>query len=406
MKVKKVILLLLFCLTHHLTALCQENYVQGYIVTTNGDTLRGEVDYRNWRINPRQVHFKKTGQSASRVYMPIEIKAFHAGGDSYLSGIVEAEKSSKSVMNIDRNPEFIIETDTAFLHALVTGDKSLFHYIDTDDRENFYIGTDKGFELLKYKQYLVTKYDVNLKQTRKLYVGQLINYLSDCETIQKSASNILYSKTSLIKAFKDYYACTSKKEQYSEKVPKHKLDVGVLAGVSGTSLSHGDLSSSFDPSIGFTLNAVFPRSFGRWSLNNTILLTRFTAEDTYSYTSRLGRYFRYDYSIELISLKLHSMLRYTTHRGNIRYFFNGGPLIGYTSATKNRMEIRSKFGPDGYTEVKPAFDSEELPIGYVVGLGSFYQRFSLETRFENTKGLYSAFDSRSLYLMLGYRLNK
>lgn len=38
----------------------QNNYTPGYVVSLNGDTLRGELNYREWDSNPKQIRFKGT----------------------------------------------------------------------------------------------------------------------------------------------------------------------------------------------------------------------------------------------------------------------------------------------------------------------------------------------------------
>ncbi len=36
----------------------QENFMPGFLIMPNGDTLRGEIDNQNWRINPEFICFK------------------------------------------------------------------------------------------------------------------------------------------------------------------------------------------------------------------------------------------------------------------------------------------------------------------------------------------------------------
>lgn len=404
MRFKKELALFLFCIILCLSAFSQENFVQGYIVRTNGDTIRGEVDYRNWRINPGKVQFKKSGQAAAGTYTAKEIKSFYAAGDFYYGAVVEAEKSPRTTMNLDGNPEFIIAMDTTFLHALITGEKSLFHYIDADDRENFYIGNGAGFELLKYKVYLISSHGISKKQSRKHFVGQLMNYFSACEGFQKNAAKVQYTKKSLLKAFEQCYVPKSEGDSYIQQDTKARLDVAMLGGASYAKLSRESLSASVDPVLGLSLNVVIPRNFEKWSLENNILLTRFAAEGSYSET-HMGRYTRYDTDIELTSVKLYHLLRYTTRQQNIRYFGSAGFLHGYSFASRNETRVYSEFGPDSYTRKGPAFPSNEVSVGYAIGVGGVYDKCSLQLRYESTKGII-AFNSRSLLLLFGYRLSK
>ncbi|MFZ4726623.1 MAG: hypothetical protein ACOYMD_14400, partial [Paludibacter sp.] len=50
----------IFAMAISLVVYSQENYVKGFIIKQNGDTLNGLVDYRNWSVNPKQIQFKKS----------------------------------------------------------------------------------------------------------------------------------------------------------------------------------------------------------------------------------------------------------------------------------------------------------------------------------------------------------
>jgi len=57
-------------------AVSQENYVPGYIIGNDGDTLRGFIDYGKWDINPDRIRFKATTAEDGVFYNPIDIAGF------------------------------------------------------------------------------------------------------------------------------------------------------------------------------------------------------------------------------------------------------------------------------------------------------------------------------------------
>lgn len=385
----------------------QENYVDGYVVDLAGDTIQGQIDYQNWQLNPEKVNFKKQGSSSPSSYTPLHISSFYAAGEIYYSGIVQAEKSTQSTMKITKDRSFSFATDTAFLQALVMGQKSLFHYTDRAGRTNFYVSTDAGdFELLKFKMYLISHDGRLIKRRNKTYVSQLINYFGDCEAVGEELLEVEYTKRSLVKAFKTYYSCREKDKYYVHELPKPKLATRFLAGAGFTNLKNTPFAHSNNPVAGISFDFVFPRNFEKWSWNNDLLFTRYVAEDSYE-ESINGRNNLYEYEIELISFKLAHMARYAPPAEGARFFLNLGFVHGYSFVSQNYQKKTSTFGPSSYEEVGKAFlPDNEVSLGYLAGIGTLYNRLLLEGRFEQTKGLLGAFDSNAFYLLLGYRLNK
>jgi hypothetical protein len=35
----------------------QSNFVQAVVINNNGDSIYGQIDYRNWKINPQSISF-------------------------------------------------------------------------------------------------------------------------------------------------------------------------------------------------------------------------------------------------------------------------------------------------------------------------------------------------------------
>ena len=71
----------------------QENYQPGYIVSLAGDTIYGQVDYRNWELNPDKIYFQDESDKVKRSYAPLDIRAFSVQDEFYIGAIVQAEKS-------------------------------------------------------------------------------------------------------------------------------------------------------------------------------------------------------------------------------------------------------------------------------------------------------------------------
>ncbi len=58
----KKILFLLFCILVYSNVFSQKNYLPGYIINNEKDTIKGYINYRNWNINPKKISFRGTNK--------------------------------------------------------------------------------------------------------------------------------------------------------------------------------------------------------------------------------------------------------------------------------------------------------------------------------------------------------
>ena len=52
------------------------NFVKGYILKPNGDTLKGQVDNAEWTDNPTLVRFRTDTKTEGKIYKFFEIMGF------------------------------------------------------------------------------------------------------------------------------------------------------------------------------------------------------------------------------------------------------------------------------------------------------------------------------------------
>ena len=74
-------------------AFSQALYLPAIVVNQQGDTLKGQIDYRNWRVNPKTINFKKdVADGPGQVFTPLSIRYFEVlGKDAYRSAVVVKE---------------------------------------------------------------------------------------------------------------------------------------------------------------------------------------------------------------------------------------------------------------------------------------------------------------------------
>ena len=134
---------ILFALSLSLFSLlltAQTNFKPGIVIPANGDTLKGWIDYSNWRVNPRKIEFRSAPEDKSSVYYTVrEIQYFEiTGEDAYRRAIVTKDMRPARADQITPETRDTIENDTAFLRILVRGSQlSLFEL--TDSKQHFYV---------------------------------------------------------------------------------------------------------------------------------------------------------------------------------------------------------------------------------------------------------------------------
>jgi len=402
-------------------AFSQENFKSGYVIKNTSDTIFGLVDHRDWRSNPGAIRFKTNIENEVVSYRPADIAEFRVDDEIYKSGVIITEVSPRNLGDLEEGPQLNTKIETAFVQTLFKGEKSLYYFISPTGSENFYIKQDTGFELLVYKKYKmhIPRDDKTLILENKRYIGQLVLYLDDCQTISPKLENTSYNKSSLIKAFQYYYECTSSAISFQRKTQKLKFDVGVLVGVSLTSLEFSsidefpylvntDYSSSTNVSAGLFFDIILPVTKGRWSINNELLFSSYKVKGSYTDFKHADYYSITDTEIGYSYLKLNTLLRYKHPVGNVFLFYNMGMSNGLALSETNYKLKESKFHTsESLVEGLALDDTRKYERGFILGAGVEYTRFSLEMRVEMGNGMsnYLVLNSsaKRYYLLLGYK---
>lgn len=415
---KKFGLLLIGLLTFQL-AFSQENYIPGYVIKNSTDTLFGYIDYRNWEKNPNKIYFKTNIENSPISFNPTDIIEFRVEGEIYVSGIIYNEVSPIKTDKLNNDPQINTKVDTTFLQTLFNGEKGLYYYQNSDGRENFYIKQNTGFDLLIYKRYLKQQNGKPTIAENRKYLGQLTLYLNDCETINSKLENTSYKQRSLFELFQFYYNCTQSNISFQKKIEKIHTEVGVLAGVSLTSLEFRHnyyaylVEAGYNPSINFSSGIFFdfilPRNLRKWSINNEIFFSTYKVNGSYEEYENEYYYSVTTTEIGYSYLKINNLVRFKYPIGQLFLFLNGGMSNGFALNERNYKKIESRFyTTETVVEELALDDTRKYEQGYILGIGLKYNRFSFEIRYEKGNGMskYTTLNSSTErgYFLLGYRL--
>lgn len=422
---KKLTLVILGILIFQ-SSFSQTQNLPGYIVTLKGDTIHGTIDYHSWGVNPTKVSFRSVNDNVQNIYKPKDIKSFSVNHEIYVSAKVKVEVGSRNINNLHQDPVVKTKLDMVFLETMIRGVKSLYHFKNSDGIEDFYIKHNGEYVLLIYKKYLKKlRDDKRFVQNIRIYItdnnkylGQLAYYLKDCKSIDSKIKGTKYNQKSLEKLFLYYYDCTHSEVEFKKNIQGLKLEVGVLAGISSSSIEFNSTtlmnivnakdSRSLNFSGGMFLDLVLPRTKRKLSIYNELIYTSFKFENYYSDYTNENKYTNTHVNFGYSYLKMNNMLRFKYPIGRLYVFANAGISNGVVISEINKEQVESKFYATTRSEVgKVINDTRKYELGYLVGLGAKYNKYSFEMRYE--KGInmfpYTTLGSTTIryYVLFGYR---
>lgn len=392
----------------------QENYVSGYVINKNGDTLQGTIDYRNWEYPPEKINFKNQGNNSPITFTPDDIVEFSVQGDKFFRGIVETEISSSKTNKLKKESSLEIKMDTTFLQVLFDGKKSLYFSRNDFNKDNFYIKQGNVLELLIYKKYLKEEKGRAIIAENKRYLGQLNNYLDeDCKNVKSILANVSYYQNSLVKLFKSYYDCSNSEPNFTATEAKISIEMGLLAGVSISSmnftgdddaflfLTQGDYGSSTAVTAGLFIDVIFPRNMEKWSLNNELMFTKYDFKTSSEDIEHQNQFSLFTTEIGFSYLKINSLVRYKLSNGPLGSYLNGGVSGGFIiSENKNyNREERHFYDTETIIEGKALDEFRKFEFGFLLGIGVTLDKLSLEARYERSEGV-------SKYVTVGSEINR
>ena len=221
------------------TLFAQSNYHAGYVLKNDGDTLKGFINYREWRQNPKSIDFKvnKTDKQVLQ-FNPQSIKEFQITGlETYVAYIGEISMNQTNFSNLPEKLDTTLKSDTIFLQRLATGSHmTLYKYTDEIKTRFFVAETNGSPEELKYYEYYTNAHEIVDKQVFK---GQLISYINKLNLQIPGLVNKLdqarYEQTDLEQLINEIN--NNDKKAISKKASSSRFFAGISVGRTITEVS-------------------------------------------------------------------------------------------------------------------------------------------------------------------------
>lgn len=394
LKISTLVFIVVFSNLISKIAAAQHNFVAGYILMNNGDSVSGFIDYKNWQRIPKKVLFRKADSELSMQYALNEVVGFGVNERHYRRAIIATEVSYDNIIDLGHDPALTLEADTAFLEMMVLGEKSLFVYVNRIGKEQFYIYQNGVYELLEHKRYWYTHELQELVVENKHYQDQLELYFEHCKSLKNKIKKTPYTRKPLLHLFEDYYSCAHKQVNFiiaPEKIIfKTSLLVGftysraIFSGNYYAYMMDAKFSASTRPSFGINLDVILPKNLKRLSIYNQLVYASMNIKDTFLKA--------YQTQLSINSIRVANQLRYRPYVKNKWAIF---AQAGITSSF-NFMGKNETLAGIPYGKTKKALaEIRAYEAGYTFGLGLSIRRFGLQFSMERSNGIstYTALQS-------------
>jgi hypothetical protein len=389
---------------HSVPLSAQKNFVRGFIITLKKDTLKGNIDYREWGLNPAMIHFTDE-EGNKHTFTPDDIAGFFIPPkDHYTSIHVSLDLSSFQLKDLMEFKEPRSVKDTAlFLMTIVKGKASLYYLKDRNEREHFYVSKDNEplVELLLKKKYIMNSVgstqESNYVSTLELFKGQLIVLFNDCPEMKALIDRSAYSIPGMRSIVVRYNQCRNSTMEFVKKEEKIKVKFGILAGPSLTKITfkggENDLSGVKMPDCysflaGVSIHLIFPRERAQWSLVNELVYKPYSSSATTSESPWSTLKYDRTFSFKIGYIKLFTLVRYQYPNWKVRPFADFGISNNYKIKMNNTETVVKTFGGTVTTSTEPPINDPKLyELGILGGVGVSFWKVSGELRYEWTQGM-------------------
>ncbi len=406
---KRVILLLLLLSISHF--LFSQKYTPGYVVLSNGDTLKGTVYFKRSNEILSEVRLKSGDKIQS--FSRSQIRSANNSTTTVFSHVVEMDMTPKGKESV---------VDTIFADLIVRGKLSLFQYLDRYKKNHFFMEDENG-QWIELVLHVLDLGDGFHFQELPTYKGTLKKYFADCPTLSKDIERCIYEKNNLKKLFVKGLSCKygqqSIKEVNQEKI---QIDFGIVGGVNQTDIRFVDKSQtgyrigkySFNKSYNLTggvyMDLKFPR-INKIIFHSELLYKRYTntAPEITESTLIQDQVTSNGY-VNANYLKLNLSARYFFFYHKISPFISLGVSLGFLlSSTQYANVTTTVFTTSTYSQDPIMTNIASYESGAFAGLGITARNFGFEMRMELSSGLRpmeASSSVTSIYALLYYRWKK
>lgn len=315
-----------------LAAFGQTDFRPGYYITSQLDTVFGQIDYRGDLRNSKHCVYKAGEGAEEQSFGPGEIYGYRfEEGKFYVSKAIGSAEG----------------TETVFLEYLVDGITDLYYYRDAQ-KDHYFLETEDGeLKELKNEESVLEVDGQKYVWKSNEHIATLKSTFADCMEIQPRLDHAELTHKSLINltsSYHDYVCDDGKCIIYQKKVPVVRVNPGLVLGYGSSGLDfviyegYEDLvfERSLDPYVGIQLRLNSPRISERIFI---LLQSEWTKVYYHSYTQEAVSTTTYhrDYHIRQNSIRTMIGLQYSFPLGRFSPGLAVGPVFDYRLLNEFRL---------------------------------------------------------------------
>ena len=348
----------------------QADFQPGYVLPPAGDTLRGEVDYRDAHNNAQRCRFRPGPAGAATTYLPAQLRGYgFTARKQYRTLIVPASGASQPA------------GEAYFMEILADGPAKLYFLRNGTGYDRFYVvSPTTPLTLLTNGTRYVEVDGTRYQQALPTFRTTLAAALAGCAAVQHKLPSLPYTETAIQKAITLYNRCQgSLPTSASAKTNSVRVRIGAVGGVSQSRLTFKDdvrfngLSLPYytGPTVGLAFGFEVPRLSHKLTIQTMALYEQQKCDTEYkvAYPGSISGERQVRVHLNLAYLRLPLMLRYTYPRGVVRPMVETGFVLGCALKTENSYQTTNYFGQ--YLDPQPLLpDGNIARLDYGVGAGA------------------------------------
>jgi hypothetical protein len=383
-------------------SMAQDNFVNGFVITHQGDTLRGYINYLQWENSPGSVSFKEDLQQAARALHPPDVRFFYVEKYRELYEGIEMTvlvRSKKLSSLFSASPEGV--WFSGFMHVLVYGPVTLYKLV-LDYNNYFYLRMPDGQleELYVWRQ-VFTKDGKYFVKDWPVYQSVLQKLENNCEQLKGESGKIPFSEKRIQSFVNRYNTCVQGPSSFVTGLRKRTIKhMGIMAGVNrgsyNFSATYSDaVSPRFNSghitnqsyAVGGFLMAYLPRGRGRWGFCYELVYKPVRMENTTRYY-QVFNWYESKNQFKLDLLRTSALLRHSGISGRLRPFFQGGISL----SVPIRARVESEYYPVNTAFIQKENTKVQAENSVVFGAGLRWKKLELEARWERMLYFKSMFE--------------
>jgi hypothetical protein len=176
------------------SAMGQSTWRKGIVTTNDGTVIKGEINDREWTVNPKEIEFREAG-GATKTFTVQQIKNFSTDRPAKYESFAfeyDAEDQNVNRLSTNRTP-LVLSKDTLFLKVIVGAKVGLFLLVDSNGRNHFFTNTDNGVEELLNRKYRDASNSSAVGVNEK-FKQQLLLKAGNCKELQSSIKQLKYNE--------------------------------------------------------------------------------------------------------------------------------------------------------------------------------------------------------------------